>query len=236
MTHPLLLAGLCFAWYLSYASGLGNTTTFTAKSSGNGKRFSGSPLLSTKVSRPLECLRLCGDAAPRCFYFNYKGGACELMNNLTTLVAAPGWAYYSMVPPPPKQDPCASNPCNAAKVCVPYSLETELPYNPGVLPLPGYICSGAQLYLDKRSQGKSCELVVVKGVDVYGHDLYNGYNPLSEAFYRCSDYNCVMLLIVFFSDGRTLTLIKSSAPILGATNSSYVYPGLVVVGWFPECT
>ncbi|XP_018013588.1 uncharacterized protein LOC108670629 [Hyalella azteca] len=229
-THPLLLAGLSFAWYLTYVAGLGNTATFTAKSSGNGQRFSGSLLLSTKVSGPLECLRLCGDVTPLCFYFNYKGGACELMNNWTTRVAAPGWAYYTITPPP---GPCSRNSCPTTQVCVPYSLETELPYHPGVLPLPGYICSGAQFYLDKRSQNKSCKLVAVKDVYFYEYDLWQWFLPLSEIFYRCSSYNCVMLFTSFSSDGRTWVSYKNATQ---ATTSSFLRSGEVMIGWFPECT
>ncbi|XP_018027868.1 uncharacterized protein LOC108683097 [Hyalella azteca] len=157
--RPWLSGGLCLALYLAHSAVLGDHSPISARSLGKMAFTGGSALLTKKVPGVLACLDLCR-SNERCVGFSYNGVSCQLRDTVSFVAASTVWVSYVITQQPDLNvlDPCASNPCPDAKVCVRYSIPAMLPYHPEYalnFSLPGYVCTSAASLLAQRDQGKS---------------------------------------------------------------------------------
>ncbi|XP_047741400.1 uncharacterized protein LOC125179484 [Hyalella azteca] len=201
-----------------------------------GKLLSGASVGA--VTNPQRCLQLCG-GAPACVAFNFNDVTreCELVAAVAGSAVLPGWRSFRMLLPPTARimDPCASSPCPANKVCVqhwppsyvPRDIMASLNYSS-----PGYVCSGHQWLLARRSENKTrCVYKSLVDIDYPNYDLVEKDALYAEALAYCSQNDCLSFLVHWPVGAPVRVYLKTSSPqIAGSLN-----PLKDVITWYPEC-
>ncbi|XP_047736670.1 uncharacterized protein LOC125177961 [Hyalella azteca] len=140
-----------------------------------------------------------------------------------------------MSPPARIMDPCASSPCPANKVCVqhwppsyiPRDVMASLNYSS-----PGYVCSGHQWLLDRRSENKTrCVYRTVVDNDYGYYDLTSKAAPYSEALTFCGQYNCLTFLVRFIVGSPDSIYLKTSSPLIAGSFTELKD----MIAWYPDC-